>query len=269
VLDLRQRASVWIATSFHQRPRMHKHANVVNTFFAWPPSQGADDDLRDRGAQADRVEPAHGVLPNPRALQVVYTQRPHDCNQPKHPPMTVRTRHSWSWSCGRAHRAPTDRQSAGWHRGLASGHRNLMRTTMASSAPAAPCADDAGLCWLGGSLSFFEEHTTAVCAIAPSPRCAVAGVALPRVGLASVLGCGSLAPGRRTDTTHGRGHGLYCTAHTPSCGRDHTTTINYCESRVLDQMPAACLQRQEGSPWLQSATKAAQLISKQSLRDGP
>jgi hypothetical protein len=78
----------------------------------------------------------------------------------------VRTRHSWSWSCGRAHRAPTDRQSAGWHRGLASGHRNLMRTTMASSAPAAPCADDAGLCWLGGSLSFFEEHTTAVCAIA-------------------------------------------------------------------------------------------------------
>jgi hypothetical protein len=37
---------------------------------------------------------------------------------------------------------------------------------MASSAPAAPCADDAGLCWLGGSLSFFEEHTTAVCAIA-------------------------------------------------------------------------------------------------------
>ena len=50
------------------------------------------------------------------------------------------------------------------------------------------------------------------------------------------LACGSLAPGRRTDTTHGRGHGLYCTAHTPSCGRDHTTTINYCESRVLDQM---------------------------------
>ena len=91
MLDLRQRASVWIATSFHQRPRMHKHANVVNTFFAWPyvPSQGADDDLRDRGAQADRVEPAHGVLPNPRALQVVYTKRPHDCDQPKHPPMTV------------------------------------------------------------------------------------------------------------------------------------------------------------------------------------
>ena len=89
MLDLRQRASVWIATSFHQRPRMHKHANVVNTFFAWPPSQGADDDLRDRGAQADRVEPAHGVLPNPRALQVVYTKRPHDCDQPEHPPMTV------------------------------------------------------------------------------------------------------------------------------------------------------------------------------------
>jgi hypothetical protein len=83
------------------------------------------------------------------------------------------------------------------------------------------------------------------------------------------LACGSLEPGRRTDTTHGRGHGLYCTTHTPSCGRDHTTTINYCESRVLDQMPAACLQRQEGSPWLQSATTAAQLISKPSRRDGP
>ena len=41
-----------------------------------------------------------------------------------------------------------------------------MRTTRASSAPAAPCADDAGLCWLGGNLSFFEEHTTAVCSIA-------------------------------------------------------------------------------------------------------
>ena len=26
--------------------------------------------------------------------------------------------------------------------------------------------NDAGLCWLGGSLSFFEEHTTAVCVIA-------------------------------------------------------------------------------------------------------
>jgi hypothetical protein len=62
---------------------------LVNTFFAWTyvPSQGADDDLR--GAQADRVEPAHGVLPNPRALQVVYTKRPHDCDQPEHPPMTV------------------------------------------------------------------------------------------------------------------------------------------------------------------------------------
>jgi hypothetical protein len=53
---------------------------LVNTFFAWTyvPSQGADDDLR--GAQADRVEPAHGVLPNPRALQVVNTKRPHDPN---------------------------------------------------------------------------------------------------------------------------------------------------------------------------------------------
>ena len=78
------------------------------------------------------------------------------------------------------------------------------------------------------------------------------------------MACGSLEPGRRTDTTHGRGHGLYCTTHTPSCGRDHTTTINYCESHVLDQMPAACLQRQEGSPWFQSATTAAQLISKPS-----
>ncbi len=83
------------------------------------------------------------------------------------------------------------------------------------------------------------------------------------------LACGSLAPGRRTDTTHWRGHGLYCTTHTSSCGRDHTTTINYCESRALDQMPAACLQCQEDSPWLQSATTAAQLISKPSSRDGP
>ena len=87
VLDLRQRASVWIATSFHQRPRMQACKRLVNTSYV--PSQGADDDLRDRGAQADRVEPAHGVLPNPRALQVVYTKRPHDCDQPEHPPMTV------------------------------------------------------------------------------------------------------------------------------------------------------------------------------------
>jgi hypothetical protein len=108
------------------------------------------------------------------------------------------------------------------------------------------------------------------CGCPPSPRCAVAGVSLLRVGLVSVLVVRKpLDPGRRTDTTHGRGHDLYCTTHTPSCGRDHTTTINYCESRVLDQMPAACLQRQEGSPWLQSATTATQLISKPSHRDGP
>ena len=56
---------------------------------AFVPSQGADGDLWDLGAQADWVEPAHGVLPNPRALKVVYTKRPHDCDQPKHPLMTV------------------------------------------------------------------------------------------------------------------------------------------------------------------------------------
>ena len=75
---------------FSSAPSRTKACNrLVNTFFAWTyvPSQGADDDLR--GAQADRVEPAHGVLPNPRALQVVYTKRPHDCDQPEHPPMTV------------------------------------------------------------------------------------------------------------------------------------------------------------------------------------
>ena len=64
---------------------------LVNTFFAGPhvPGQGADDYRRDRVAQADRVVPVHGVLPTPRALPVVYTKHPHDCNQPKHPPMTV------------------------------------------------------------------------------------------------------------------------------------------------------------------------------------
>ena len=56
---------------------------------AFVPSQGADDDLWDLGAQADWVEPAHGVLPNPRALKVVYTKHPQDCDQPKHPLMTV------------------------------------------------------------------------------------------------------------------------------------------------------------------------------------
>ena len=33
VLDLRQRASVWIATSFRPRPRMCKHANPVQHVF--------------------------------------------------------------------------------------------------------------------------------------------------------------------------------------------------------------------------------------------
>ena len=33
MLDLRQRASVWIATSFHQRPRVQKHANAWSTHF--------------------------------------------------------------------------------------------------------------------------------------------------------------------------------------------------------------------------------------------
>ncbi len=33
MLDLRQRASVWIATSFHQRPRVHKHANAWSKHF--------------------------------------------------------------------------------------------------------------------------------------------------------------------------------------------------------------------------------------------
>ena len=42
----------------------------------------------------------------------------------------------------------------------------MMRTTRASSATADPCDDDAGICWIRGSLSFFEENTTAVCAIA-------------------------------------------------------------------------------------------------------
>ena len=67
---------------------------LVNTFFAWTyvPSQGADDDLR--GAQADRVEPAHGVLPNPRALQVVYTKRPHDCDQPTDDRLRTRRAHT-------------------------------------------------------------------------------------------------------------------------------------------------------------------------------
>ena len=31
MLDLGQRASVWIATSFHQLPRVHKHANAWST----------------------------------------------------------------------------------------------------------------------------------------------------------------------------------------------------------------------------------------------
>lgn len=119
------------------------------------------------------MEPAHGT--RCVAKPPCTAGRVHETPTRLRPTQTptddrVRTRHSWSWSCGRAHttppRAPTDRQSAGWHRGLASGHRNLMRTTRASSAPADPCDDDAGICWLGVSLSFFEEHTNAVCAIA-------------------------------------------------------------------------------------------------------
>jgi hypothetical protein len=55
-----------------------------------------------------------------------------------------------------------------------------------------------------------------------------ARLSAPLADVLIAFACGSLAPGRRTDTNHGRGHGLYCTTHTPSCGRDHTTTINYC-----------------------------------------
>ena len=60
---------------------------LVNTVCAGPhvPGQGAGYYRLDRVAQADRVVPAHGVLPTPRALPVVYTKRQQDCDHPQTP----------------------------------------------------------------------------------------------------------------------------------------------------------------------------------------
>ena len=151
-----------------------------------------------------------------------------------------------------------------------------MRTTRASSAPADPCDDDAGLCWLGGNLSFFEEHTTAVCSIA---RLRIQRRRLLRLPTITTL-CGHRRGAAESRTrkcpwraeasrpdggpTPPMDEAMACTVP-----RYHTTTINYCESRVLDQMPASCLQHQGGSPWIQRSTTATQFISKQNRRDGP
>jgi len=161
----------------------------------------------------------------------------------------VRTRHSWSWSCGHSHttppRTPTDRQCAGWHRWLTLGHINLMTTTRASSTlpiRVLMTQGSAGSEVAGGS----SKRTQLRCApsTAPHPLSAAAAAAHHHHAPRSLawrcrewdsqvsLACGSLASGWRTTTTHGRGHGLYCTTHTPSCGHDHTTTIHYCESRA-------------------------------------
>ena len=154
MLDLRQCASVWIDTSFRLCPRMDKHANAWSTHFLQGLLSTAREKKKTTVIGSLRLTGWH-----PHAVCCQTPVHYWSCTRNAHTTVTnptqtptndrVRTRHSWSWSCGRAHtippRAPTDRQSAGWHRGLASGHRNLMRTTMASSAPAAPCADDAGL----------------------------------------------------------------------------------------------------------------------------
>ena len=54
-------------------------------------------------------------------------------------------------------------------------------------------------------------------------------------------------------------------AHHHHAARSPAWRCRECDSQVS----FLALQRQEGSPWLQSATTAAQLISKPSCRDGP
>ena len=133
-----------------------------------------------------------------------------------------------------------------------------MRTTRASSAPAAPCADDAGLCWLGGSLSFFEEHTTAVCAIARLHIQRRRLLRLPTITTLRGRRRGAAESATRKCPSFGalvlciRGNGVIHRGHKPIQGDDN-----------------GILGAKEGSPWLQSATTAAQLISKPSRRDEP
>ena len=149
MLDLGQRASVWIATSFHQLPRVHKHANAWSTHCLPGLMSPARAQTMISGTGELRLTGwnLHTTCTRCVAKPPCTAGRVHEMPTRLQPTQTptddrVCTRHSWSWSCGRAHRVPTDRQSAGWQRGLASGHLKLMRTTRASSAPAAPCADD-------------------------------------------------------------------------------------------------------------------------------
>jgi hypothetical protein len=143
------------------------------------------------------------------------------------------TRHSWSQRMER--QAPMMPLSFSSRCGGPMPARDASPQTVCRWVPGAgSCGrdhttNDAGLCWIAGSLSFFEQHTTAVCAIA---RLRIQRRRMLRLPTITTL------RGRR------RGSAESATRKCPSW-------------------------RQEGSPWLQSATTAAQLISKPSCRDGP